>query len=372
MIPDVLPQPHIDLFAVFNLLGIIQGIFLCVFFLSKKHRQIKSNLFLGVLIFAIVIVSFDSFLGYTGYMLQCLFLVDFSEFLAFLIAPAYYLFVYAKLFDRAPKKWIYHFLPSAIYFLYTSIFFQSVSLEYKYNAYISAYHPDVEHIPSVPQMYDPLLLKSLINELLLVSMLLYTLLSIWRFLQARQMKEKRAFVRSQIILFVLSTILFAGLKEIYQNDMGDYIMSAFLTIIIYSLTIDVIQSSSFFNTKQDKYQKSPLTPALKEALLAKINQLFIANEMYLSPSISLRKLAQTVDSTENYVSQVINECLGKSFAELVAFHRIEKAKELLRSESHRHLSIESIAESVGYNSKSAFNKSFKKLTDKTPSEFRSS
>jgi AraC-like DNA-binding protein len=54
---------------------------------------------------------------------------------------------------------------------------------------------------------------------------------------------------------------------------------------------------------------------------------------------------------------------------MTAEYRVEEAKRLLREQ--RNVKVEEIAEQVGYNSKSSFNTAFKKLTGKTPSEFRS-
>jgi AraC-like DNA-binding protein len=43
---------------------------------------------------------------------------------------------------------------------------------------------------------------------------------------------------------------------------------------------------------------------------------------------------------------------------------------LLNEDLKNRLTIEEISELVGYNSKTAFNNAFRKLTGKTPSEFR--
>jgi len=45
---------------------------------------------------------------------------------------------------------------------------------------------------------------------------------------------------------------------------------------------------------------------------------------------------------------------------------------MMSSSDFEHLSIEGIAQSVGFNSKSTFNKAFKMLTGITPSFFRDS
>jgi len=45
---------------------------------------------------------------------------------------------------------------------------------------------------------------------------------------------------------------------------------------------------------------------------------------------------------------------------------------IIREDQEAKLTIEDIAEQVGYNSKSSFNTVFKKQTGQTPSEFRRS
>ena len=62
--------------------------------------------------------------------------------------------------------------------------------------------------------------------------------------------------------------------------------------------------------------------------------------------------------------------LNQSFFELVASYRVEEAKTILKTDLGEKLTIEEIAERVGYNSKSAFNTAFKKITSQTPSVFR--
>ena len=57
---------------------------------------------------------------------------------------------------------------------------------------------------------------------------------------------------------------------------------------------------------------------------------------------------------------------------MLATYRVEEAKSILKTDLGKKLTIEEVAEQVGYNSKSAFNTAFKKITSQTPSEFRDS
>ena len=93
-------------------------------------------------------------------------------------------------------------------------------------------------------------------------------------------------------------------------------------------------------------------------------------EFYTSSLASLANLAKQVHESTHHVSQVINEKMGKNFFELLAQYRVESAKKLLSGSEKDTLTIEEIAEKVGYNSKSAFNTTFKKLTGQTPSQYK--
>jgi YesN/AraC family two-component response regulator len=121
-----------------------------------------------------------------------------------------------------------------------------------------------------------------------------------------------------------------------------------------------------------KYRKSSLTEKSKQEILGNII-LELETRHYFSDNLaSLSELAKKIGESSHHVSQVINEKLNQSFFELLASYRIEEAKRILSDNKKYNLTIEEISEMVGYNSKTAFNNAFKKLTGKTPSEFRKS
>ena len=93
---------------------------------------------------------------------------------------------------------------------------------------------------------------------------------------------------------------------------------------------------------------------------------------FLISTASLSGLSKVIKESSHHVSQVINEKLNQSFFEMLASYRVEEAKAILKTELGKKLTIEEVAERVGYNSKSAFNTAFKKFTSQTPSTFRDS
>ncbi|MCB0753707.1 MAG: AraC family transcriptional regulator, partial [Ignavibacteriae bacterium] len=149
---------HIDIFALIIFLGTVQGIFLSYFFLSKHNRKVKANVFLGFLLIAASLLSFDILISYTNFMFQVIYLVDATEPLNLVIGPLFYFYIKAKVDESKIRNVYYHFIPAAFYFVYT-LFYHAQGLEIKYNAYLDQYHPELNFITAHYSFTDPLMLK---------------------------------------------------------------------------------------------------------------------------------------------------------------------------------------------------------------------
>ena len=68
-----------------------------------------------------------------------------------------------------------------------------------------------------------------------------------------------------------------------------------------------------------------------------------------------------------YLSKFIHEKSGKTFGEQVTNIRMKKARTLLKN---GNMTVENIAAAVGYPSVEHFSRTFKKLYDMTPVEYR--
>jgi YesN/AraC family two-component response regulator len=131
-------------------------------------------------------------------------------------------------------------------------------------------------------------------------------------------------------------------------------------------------SAAFMDISIGKYTKSSLSEAGKQKILSGITLELESAKYFADNLASLSDLAKKIGESPHHVSQVINEKLNKNFFELLATYRVEEAKKILSADRKNKLTIEEISEKVGYNSKTAFNNAFKKITGKTPSEYRKS
>ncbi|WP_375417959.1 helix-turn-helix transcriptional regulator [uncultured Hymenobacter sp.] len=112
---------------------------------------------------------------------------------------------------------------------------------------------------------------------------------------------------------------------------------------------------------------APLPPellALRERLLA----LMATGRPYLQPELSLTELAQRLRTNPSLLSKIINTGCGQSFSDFVNSYRVAEARRKLQDPRFAHYSVLGVALESGFNSKSTFNRVFKKLTGQAPGE----
>jgi AraC-like DNA-binding protein len=128
----------------------------------------------------------------------------------------------------------------------------------------------------------------------------------------------------------------------------------------YEETIDVIPK---------KYAKSTLTEEHSMAIHQRLNALMKEEKLYKEPELTLDQLAAKLDVHPNYLSQVINEREDVNFYDFVNGLRVEEFKKMALLPENKHYTIIALAYECGFNSKSTFNRIFKKITGVSPSEY---
>jgi AraC-like DNA-binding protein len=90
-------------------------------------------------------------------------------------------------------------------------------------------------------------------------------------------------------------------------------------------------------------------------------------EAHSGEELSLSKVAKAANISSNHLSEKFKQVTGMNFVEYVARTRFEKACDLLRNPNLR---ISEIAFEVGFQSLSQFNRVFKKMSGKSPTDYR--
>ncbi len=118
-----------------------------------------------------------------------------------------------------------------------------------------------------------------------------------------------------------------------------------------------------------RYAKSGLSASQSDALFEQLTQLMKTQGVYKNPELSLGELAELLSVHPNSLSQVINEKTEKNFYQYINQLRVEAFLQVAALPHKQHYSLLALAFECGFNSKSTFNKYFKKLTGETPSTF---
>jgi AraC-like DNA-binding protein len=157
-------------------------------------------------------------------------------------------------------------------------------------------------------------------------------------------------------------------------------------IIAFYLAYFALQQKAVFNEKRetnlelrsiieqeqqpDLQRNKVLTDEQLLSLKPKLVELMQTQKPYLNSELGLSDLAMMLQLNTYELSYLINAGFENNFYGFVNSYRVEESKTLLNSPKHQHLSMIGIAFEAGFNSKTAFNTAFKKMTGLSPSEFK--
>lgn len=330
----------------FSALGAFNGFMLSLYFAINANKKKFSNYFLSFLLLVLSIRIIKSVFFYFNPQLSNVFIqIGLSACIS--IGP--FLFLYLKSQTNNEKlNWGFHIVPYLIGITVLGIVYPYVGRKAIWSKWI------------VKGIYIQWLVY-IVFSIKYISPIFYKL------------KKKESFTKIDIwllsIYFGVALIWLAYSIAAYTS----YIVGALsFTFILYLIALLLVfknsQSSTFFQEKE-KYKNKKLDPITIEGIKQKI-LLIAEKELFLNPNLTLDETAKELKISKHLLSQYLNEKIGKSFTNFINEYRIEKAKELLASKNN--YTIEGLGYDSGFNSKSTFFTTFKKITGKTPSDYQKS
>ena len=130
---------------------------------------------------------------------------------------------------------------------------------------------------------------------------------------------------------------------------------------------DSIEAETLPN--KPKYDWSSLTEADIQRIFMELNNVMEQEKPYKNAELTLSKLAETLQLKDAALSQVINSKFDKSFYDYINSLRVDECIKMIADEKNQNYTLLSIAFDCGFNSKSSFNRNFRKFTGKSPSDF---
>lgn len=353
------------------------GFFQCLFLLfvygvSSKNRK-NVNGFIAFLVVVLLI-------GLTGRVLfiseifgRNFRFIAFSEFSVLLFGSTTYLFTRSSLLNKrfSPKD-LLHYLPSMVYNLLI-IFVIMLPSDEVYQARAKS--------------GELLFIVYLLVGGGLVFNITYWIMSCRLFFKFKKSLQDELsyvvhteFFRNFLIavglclLYWLTMYLTSIFNHHFINNTSRQIIWLSITLVILFIAYygfkepQLFKISTLVNTKK-KYTQSKLTISDLNELKNKLEQLMEAKKPYLNGKLLKAELAEMLGVSNPEIARLLNESIGMNFFEYVNYYRIKEFVELAKTEKAKRLTFFGLAQEAGFNSKTTFNKSFKKLMGTSPKEY---
>lgn len=101
----------------------------------------------------------------------------------------------------------------------------------------------------------------------------------------------------------------------------------------------------------------------------KISQLLEKERSYENPNLTLQDIARKLNTNQTVISKMVNQGFKMNFNDFINSYRIEAIIDLFKKEEHKKQTILGISIDCGFNSKTTFNRCFKKQTGLSPKEY---
>lgn len=370
---------YILLIASFN------ALFYLLLLIQKKSKALHDKILIYWLIYLGLYTG--SYAFYSHYLFSEYPLMS-SGFISLLMlhGPFLYLYISSLVFHktRLRKRNLIHFAPFLLFNLY---------LFYAYITPGASVGIGLEH---TAQKADPPLLFALFLIMTVLSGPTYFILSLRLFKKLdSNISENFSYsenvdlkwMRTLVLIFGVIWTVFIFTASIYHilklfsisfcTDGLFISLSGFIILVGY---FGLKQKEIFIHfpaentTPTIEYQKKYAGSGLKEEDAKEYADILLSHiqskKSYLNPTITLAELAEEMKIHPHYLSQIINEIFKQNFFDFINQYRVEDVKLKMLDPEYDKFSLLGIAFECGFNSKSAFNRIFKKVTGTTPSQYK--
>lgn len=321
----------------------INALFLTGYFLAGKRTTRYANVYLGLLLLALVIrIGKSVFFYFDSNLNQVYILIGLLGCMA--IGPMCYYFTRSQISGKKhfdPRS-LLHLIPLVLLSVYAFFFVSYNENRWLWSNYI------------VRGIY--------------VYWGLYALYSGFLVLRERYIRKQRfdedAWTQGVVLGVLL--IWLAYFTSSFTSYLTGAISFSFLVYLLAGILIHQLRKKP---SKRSKAVKALNWSAAEvEEIKTKLKEVLVQQERYKDPELTMPDLAKELGLTAHQLSFFINEHFGQNYPQLVNTYRVEASSKMLLEEPQ--LTVEAIGFDCGFNSPSTFHTAFKKVTGKTPAAFR--
>lgn len=367
--------------GIISIMASFQLFFVAVFLFTNKKGNRRNNYLLGLLflLFSLSLADFALRMSGIGFHNQVLHLIDDGFF--FLYGPVLYFYVRGVVFQdfRFRVRNLFHLIPFITYLgllIYMMFFLDPSELDQLSRRVVNANLPIWMYVASI-------------------SIYIHILSYIW--FAYKTVRSYGIVVRNKFsslhkinlnwLLFIIQSFAAITIIAMIHNVVPAlknlvFLYVSLLILLVYTfffinrVLVKALKQPEIFagielKEMKEKYAGSNLDEGEAASYYSRLLALLEREKLYLNPELTLRDLAEKLHSSPKILSQVINQCAGKNFFDLINSYRCEEVKNLMEVSGPK-VTIQEIMFQSGFNSKSSFNKEFKKLTGLTPTEYKKS
>ncbi|MDR1739946.1 MAG: tetratricopeptide repeat protein, partial [Bacteroidales bacterium] len=182
----------------------------------------------------------------------------------------------------------------------------------------------------------------------------------------QQMKEQTIYYQRIIWFITLIALLSVSIVLLSVFFQKRKLNTAYKLLFQKNLEIITLQEDIPEGDIRKNTKKTHFTDDVQQELLNKILAIMEDTSIICDPKFSINKLAELIQSNQNYVSQVINHALKKNFRSFLNSYRIKEAQRIFSEPDIARYTIESVALQVGFKSQTTFNSAFKEIIGVSP------
>jgi AraC-like DNA-binding protein len=367
-----------------------------ILFFHPLHQNIKANKWLGFSVFTMGSAFIGTYLVFTGTAISNNFFYKCINCLQFLLAPSFYISILyfvnpTKIFRKI--DWL-HFLPFIIY-VFSEIIWnlgkESIStfVLFTINEDVSILVRDI--LPIIALFYliksfitlqkhkaNLKLISSAINQISLdwlvqFLFILSITIIIWMndaLFGLPYLTHATNFVYTAAVFFLAYfSIKQKAIFAFKEKDIKE--ISEVIVYKDYKTTVtadsEVLETSNNIEAVKEKPKR--LSAEHVANLSVQLSSLMESEKLFLDNDLNLPAVAEKLGISIHEASFLINETTKDNFYNYINKYRVEEAKRLLVSAKIEQLNILGIAFASGFNSKTTFNTTFKRIVGISPSQY---
>ena len=338
----------------FSALGAFNGLILSIYFIFFKSKRHLSDYILGALLFVLSIRIGKSVVYFFDYNLPKIYL-QIGLTACFFIGPFLYFFIKTEInqIRNLPKPWIWQ-----VVFWFSVIVLVDVIYPY-------------ENFPPLWRKY--------IIPLIYLQWGFYIAFSVFLLIpiikKVVRKEDLKPFEKWILTIFGAVLIFFISyVWAILNITKGSYITASLsFSFIIYIVAFILLyrkKINDLSSFSMQKYLDKKLNNEEAQLMIGKLKRIMIEKELFKNPNLKVNDLAKEINVSSHQLSQVLNDNIEKNFTLFVNEYRINEACKILLKNTN--LTIDAVSDEVGFNAKSTFFASFKKIKGMTPSAYQQS